>query len=1079
MKVNFSEKPVFLVDEAQIHRSVQKNIRIISKYIDKTYGPCRLSYDAINSTPDKRYYSFKKFFVYSPNLSSRIYDESWVLSVYEYVLIGDLAPSQELVNRVLGEDAQHYYKIMKVDLRRSLWLLLVLLFKDGCLLLTPLMKANQFKYRSTVHKEFGFELYPELMAFTLSARDKVDLPIFWENVDQRVRERVAQYGTRLFWIIGAIKPEDLTVENLVSVHKKYYYENERLTAELPVHTIVNYVCGYFGERVNFDYADLYHALNELRPNKYKSGARGELASIDFNPVVEAAKSSEQIVDYCRLLVRTKFMPESILQNPVISDTGFHNAPALLRWVAVQKTYLEMKGYEQEANGSLGSGLLNIYLFVYLDKWYSLFGSDADVSYPEFISQLSINFVAPLTQAVNSPLPLKNFIYELTSDALTIRSTSLQQLRAMFEWMEMKGFRDDLGSFKNYLSKLDMPPSMALPNSDKRPFKRAEYSLSINYLYCIFQALKVLNEDLLESNYTDILYGDLEQRALALGWSNEFYHGGRKYTVNVLPRCFFKRWSIPLANGASKTIFSPHMIVHTLSAVESGLRHQSIQWLSTDFDKHVIGDVELNKAYWLHVVIDKVKKTPIRTIVSGQTILALRYQREVREMVSSHAFKKTKSYENRESNVRVDYLPLFSKSIVDGDPYSDGLYFTTYLSFLVSFQFFLKDHDVQCKFFEFKPNRFGYGETVIAGDVVVLNVHTPYCPVRIVTDMTPHHTRNSTVKVWQRIMKDSEVGRFKTGQGVRTVRYYGTLIDEDYQEITEKVGSDLAKVWSGERIDASSPNSNFRKALAVNPSQAVRDFGCITMSPESSSSRNSALDDMVRKYHDRLRHHSTHVCTKGDQCTESIVREGLEKRCGLCIFSVKGIDHIPAIDVKIYNLSVEVEELHAYADSLSEENTHELERVDELLEKTVADLLGWTWSRDYLIECYRRDSKSENKLISIQPQLMRKQMCEVEMADQSIQYIFSRLYENSLYPELQTETVRAKYNFLKMRLQGASSDIPGLFKPVTADSASVIVGQIKTLLESNNISLDNITQALEFGADIALGEYTPLILISTE
>ncbi|MFW8695417.1 hypothetical protein, partial [Mesorhizobium japonicum] len=114
-------------------------------------------------------------------------------------------------------------------------------------------------------------------------------------------------------------------------------------------------------------------------------------------------------------------------------------------------------------------------------------------------------------------------------------------------------------------------------------------------------LKVLNEDILESNYTDILYGDLEQRALALGWSNEFYHGGRKYTVNVLPRCFFKRWSIPLANGASKTIFSPHMIVHTLSAVESGLRHQSIQWLSTDFDKHVIGDVELNKAYWLHVV----------------------------------------------------------------------------------------------------------------------------------------------------------------------------------------------------------------------------------------------------------------------------------------------------------------------------------------------------------------------------------------------------------------------------------------------------------------------------------------------
>ncbi|WP_206019382.1 hypothetical protein, partial [Pseudomonas viridiflava] len=108
---------------------------------------------------------------------------------------------------------------MKVNLRRSLWLLLVLLFKDGCLLLTPLMKANQFKHKSPVHKEFGFEHYPELMAFTMSARDKVNLPSFWEDVDQRVRERVAQYGTRLFWIIGAVKPEDLTIEKLVAVHK--------------------------------------------------------------------------------------------------------------------------------------------------------------------------------------------------------------------------------------------------------------------------------------------------------------------------------------------------------------------------------------------------------------------------------------------------------------------------------------------------------------------------------------------------------------------------------------------------------------------------------------------------------------------------------------------------------------------------------------------------------------------------------------------------------------------------------------------------------------------------------------------
>ncbi|WP_206360316.1 hypothetical protein, partial [Pseudomonas viridiflava] len=172
MMVNFSEVPVFLVDDSIIHECVLKNIKVISRYIDEVYGVCNLSYDAINSAPDKRYYAFKKFFVYSPNLLSRIYDKAWVLSAYEYVLLGDLNASQELVNSVLGQDSRNYYTIMKVNLRRSLWLLLVLLFKDGCLLLTPLMKANQFKHKSPVHKEFGFEHYPELMAFTMSARDK-------------------------------------------------------------------------------------------------------------------------------------------------------------------------------------------------------------------------------------------------------------------------------------------------------------------------------------------------------------------------------------------------------------------------------------------------------------------------------------------------------------------------------------------------------------------------------------------------------------------------------------------------------------------------------------------------------------------------------------------------------------------------------------------------------------------------------------------------------------------------------------------------------------------------------------------
>ncbi|EJM78902.1 hypothetical protein [Pseudomonas sp. GM55] len=1077
MSVNFSDKPVVLVNDFELNDAVRRNIKTVSNYLDEIYGSIISSYESINTGPIMKRYTFKKFFVFSKNSGKRFYGTSWVMAAYEYVLLGDLRASENLVVQLLGEDSVDYLPATKVSLRRALWLLLILLFKDKCLLLTPLLKANQYKNNSPVLLEFGFDHYPELMAFTISARDKVDLPVFWQGVDQRVRERIAQYGARLFWIIGAVKPEDLTIESLVAVHQKYFYEKERLTAELPVHTIAHYVCSFFGERVNFSYDELFHALNALRPMKYKSGSKGELTAINFVPIIDQSESDDQLVDYCRLLVRNQFMPARVKQNPILSHSSFHNTPALMRWMAVQKAYLELKAYEDENHSAFGLSYLNIYLFVYLDKWFSLFGCCEGFSYPEYISQLDLKFVAPIAKHSGAPLPLKDFIESMAKDSPTVKSASLQQLRVMFEWMEAKKFEDEEGKFKNHLLKIDMPEGSGLPNSDKRPFKRAEYSLAINYLYCVFLALEILNDDIFKQNYADIMHGSLEERALSLGWKNEFYYSGRKYVVEALPQCFFKRWSIPLAGEGSKTIFSPHLIVHVISAVESGLRHQSIQWLSTDFDKYVVGEVELNKAYWLHVVVDKVKKRPIRTIVSGQTIVVLRYQRKIRELVSSPVFNRLKSYENRHENVREDYFPLFSKSVSSGDPYTDSVYSEGYLSFLVEFQFFLKRHGVVSKFYEFKPNGFSYGQIVIPNNVVVLSVNFPYCPVRVVTDMTPHHTRNSTVKVWQRIMKDSEVGKFKTGQGVRTVRYYGTLIDEDFNEVTEKINNDIVRIWKGERLDASHPTSNFRKALNVDASQALRDFNCITMSHISVLQDNSALKDLTEKYDGRVSHHSTHICTKGDACTQEIIDEGLEKRCGLCIFSVKGVDNIPAIDVKIYNLSMEVEELHSYADSISEENVFELEQVDVRLERTVSDLLGWTWSRDYLVECYRRDVASSNKLISIQPQLMKKSMREVEMNDSSMQYIFSRLYENSLYPELQAEVVRARYNFLKMRLRGGSVDIAEIFKPAISDPAALLVTQVKSMLQVNNITIDEFTKRLEIGQSVALDDYIPLILTS--
>lgn len=1074
MQINFTEKPMFLVGELELVRSVKLNISLVSKYIDGVFGFKSATYESINSGMEMRNYVFKKFFVLSPSKDKRKYDSGWVLDVYEFVLHGDIKASEDLMEKILGEDVINYRPNTQVCLRRALWLLLILLFKDRCILLPPLLRATQFKHNSEVVREFGYELYPELMGFTVSARLKLDLPPYWVGVDKKVRERVAQYGPRLFWLIGTVTPEDMTIEALVSVHKKYYYEGERLTAELPVHTIMSHVCAYFTSRVRFTYDELFGALNKLRGTKYKTRGLGELNSVELPQLIANASTDEELVDYCRLLRRTNFAPSNLNDDLSGCLDGKH-APTLKRWHALQQAYLVVKKYEDESNGSVGLSFLNIYLFVYLSRWFDAFGDKSTFGFPRYVSELGLELQAPITREPNSPMPLCQFVDALAGDAPSTRYMAMQQLRAMFQWLELKCPSDDSGRFKNFITSIDMPASGGLPQSDKRPFSPLEYSLGVNYLFCIFRALELLNADILSNSYENIMHGSLEERARSLGWNPIFYYGKRKYEVSILPRIFFRRWSIPLTSGCVTTIFSPHLIVHTLVALESGLRHQSVQWLSIDFDKYVIGELSMNKPYWLHVVVDKVSKKPLKTIVSAQTMIALRYQRTIRGLVSCDSFKKEKSYENRVDNSRPDYIPLFSFSLLSGDPYSDAVYSKAYTKFLVGYQSFLGEHSYAARFYEFKPYGYEYGESVISGAVEVRSVEYPYCPVRIVTDMTPHHTRNSTVKVWRRILPDAKVGLFKTGQGAATVRYYDALLQQDYDEVLDELEGSVQKIWAGTRLDTTTPQSNFRSALEKNTSQALRDFNCITMSHVGSAEKDSGLQDLLNKYQNKISHHSTHICTRGDKCTIEIIEAGLEKRCGLCVYSVKGVDHIPAIEVKIHTLSLEVEDLHAYADTIPVEHGYELERIDERLDACISDLMGWTWCRDYLLECYKRDAAALDRYISFKPDLLKRKMVELSMDESSLKYVFSKLYEVSLYPELQTDVSRAKYNYVKMRLKGGVTNILDIFKAIPCDPAMEVVSQIKSILKASDMRIDDFLKVLETSPDLSLENYKPLLL----
>ncbi|MNY73437.1 hypothetical protein D3C86_2122280 [compost metagenome] len=57
------------------------------------------------------------------------------------------------------------------------------------------------------------------------------------------------------------------------------------------------------------------------------------------------------------------------------------------------------------------------------------------------------------------------------------------------------------------------------------------------------------------------------------------------------------------------------------------------------------------------------------------------------------------------------------------------------------------------------------------------------------------------------------------------------------------------------------------------------------------------------------------------------------------------------------------------------------------------------------------------------------------------------------------------------------DIAEIFKPAISDPAALLVTQVKSMLQVNNITIDEFTKRLEIGQSVALDDYIPLILTS--
>lgn len=1057
--INLTNAPAWL-DSYNCSVEIACAISEASEYLVRRYPPSRtLTFESITSTHggDATELFFLKLFKYAPGCNNRQFDESWIVNAFEFVVAAKQDLSSVDLSGLFDVSREHYRRSAYTAVRKGIWLTLVLLYGKGCISLPASFKALSVIDESlpgAQRTDFAFECYPELMNFVVSGRYKLCESEYWAGVDSKVRERVAQYGTRLFWVLGATKPEQINLDDVIKVHLHYIGSNDKLAAEIPTRTIMGFVCHRFGSRVGFTYEEFCRELDGklLGARKNSQGlsdVSGELSSLD------------ELYAEMQALVKRDYAP-SRLGNFTPNDFGVEGVAASFEyWMVSQRRFIERRNYEREFGSVGGISAFNMYMFEFLPRWYASFEYEAGYSYPSSPAKLSSIFIAPAEAVNGAPPSFLTFLDRLFKQPVVSADTvHLQQLSYYFNWVERK-YQEHEGytGFRNPITALDKRKVAPSSESNARPFTRWQYSMALNYLGCIFCAIKLINQAILDG---DLMLSDIqsfEQVALALGWNPKFYCGGREYTVSRIPRVFLERWTIP-GDGAVLTVISTHYLVHILTAVDSGLRHQSVRWLCINFDRYLGEDYADNSAHKIYVSTDKVSQSPIESHVSTLTIEALRFHRDLRDLIDLPVFKQEIYYRGNEETRKGKFIPLFSRNVATGHPFNEVSYGEAYVKFLIEFQVFLNDFGADCKLFELKPDGYHYGDK-IEGDIrVSTHYGVLYCPIRPVTDMTPHHTRSSTVRAWRRFMSAEDVGRYKTGhKSVAVVNYYDKVLEEDRVELSQRLNRDIDNVWAGESINASSPMSNFRKSIQLNPAKAMVDFGCITSAPVSGSEEVDGVALITRQHHSGLAHFSTHICTRNGVCTEEMKLEGLEDRCGMCIYAVKGVDNLPAIDVKINCLTVEVRDLHDYADSLCEKNQYELAKVDERLEVVVAELLGWIWSRDHLVVTAKNMKDYDDKFFSFRPEILERSMRQFNCDERSVEYVLSRLYLDSQFPYLISDVVRAKYRALQVALMGNQSGVFDIFNRAV-DSTSEFVGQIKSMLDFQGMKVSELARELE-------------------
>jgi len=1097
-------------DGRKLNKLIRAALKLASDEVLATAGLTGVDLDTVTTATNLRA-AFPKFVERRVLPSRSRLDEDYVNSAFEAYRLKSGEVSESLFAKLFlptESDGYAYKRVFSKRVNIGLGLFLVALHSSGAITLPvafnwPMgrdLPDSDGKLISNRRIDIGRCVASELLSFIRmmdSQSEELAHPAF-RNVggDKKRREWFLTYGTKLLLATGWNRPEDANLADLVAIKL-----NEKAigsSTPLAFRALLDVLSLRFGDRFRVSIADWDRAVASLPAMRARARSRPDSTSARDQLLTDGLRSNSDLAAGMLLMDADWGRSENLRNLGGLPGLSIDLGSMSVRWLDIEALYVQKLRRESYKAIQQAHGWLNVYLFYYLPYWFSL-NPDTDLTFPRtpslLLKGLYVSRLLPTDKARPSTLiEFMNAQRDQRAWEGNYLYAILLQLEQFFDFIEMYSSElEGCAGFTQPLAQHDYPRTTRTRNTKKQPLPRRLFGIYLDYHEALIAHASVITARVLAGELCD---ADV-RRVCGTGSVIDTVATGT--LVGFVPLLFTEHKTIRLQFipnvldigkvriRSGRTVLLPHLhaLNQNLVALHTGLRGNHIQWLDRDTFDSLVEDEEC-EFMLLFVNTDKQRSEPWSPHVSRRVIEILRAQREWVSLVDNPAFKTAHYYNDNENTKWPKFRPLFAYT-KDGKPHHDSVYAEVWQATLCGLQGLMPeleeygrarrllwllppghrptDSDLRAKLIE-------YGASVDTDG---------FCELRVMTPTTPHSARVGVVSQYISFLPTDLIGKYITGQKSGTVTYYAKLDAAELE--TERVhqasrlknaamrGS-FEPVLSGGKasstaIHADAVNSNLARGMATAIDDTLVRFGGMSIS--FSERAKNGVDVLRESKGSDAAFNKTEICPFGNNCPPDVIKElkGI-RRCSLCRYAVRTIDHLPAVVVKKRQLAemVDEEERVLAQDSATLNSKFTPEELDEREDnraRLCEDLAGWYLSEEVLEVARQQLSNMDGKRdwVVRSPEILERGLRRVEAPVNATEYLLTRLGECIAYPSLESPQIRARFDLLRRELLVRAGNLKSAFgRELPIDPAAECAGLLRSIVDASGSSLSQLVAMLE-------------------